>query len=88
MKKISALAFAATLGLIVLAGCASPMAGEPSNSSGNMSMANGDMKSMCDEHKKMLGLTPSEQKAMMAIRMKEMTPEMRDKHMSEMDKCK
>ena len=48
-----------------------------------------DMKAMCDMHKKMMGeKTPDEQKAMMNERMKSMSPEMMQKHMAMMEKCK
>jgi hypothetical protein len=48
-----------------------------------------DMKAMCDMHKKMMtGKTPDEQKTMMDERMKSMSPELMNKHMAMMEKCK
>jgi hypothetical protein len=48
-----------------------------------------DMKSMCEMHNRMMSSkTPAEQTAMMDDHMKSMSPEMRQKHMEMMQKCK
>ena len=53
-----------------------------------MSKSDGDMKAMCDMHKKMMGsMSPDDQKKMMEEHMKDMSPEMRTKHMNEMSHC-
>ena len=89
MKNISALIFAAGLGVVVLSGCTSPPASQQSGSMGGMSMSDGDMKSMCEKHMKMMdSMSAADQKAMMESHMKDMSPEMREKHMKEMAMCK
>ena len=89
MKNIFALLFAATLGGVALGGCTSPQANQQSGSMGGMSMSDGDMKSMCEKHMKMMGsMSAADQKAMMESHMKDMSPEMRGKHMKEMAMCK
>ena len=89
MKNFSTLLFTAIIGIAALAGCASPTANQQSGSMGGMSMSNGNMKSMCDEHMKMMGsMSPADQKAMMDSKMKDKSPEMREKHMKEMAMCK
>jgi hypothetical protein len=48
-----------------------------------------DMKSMCDLHEKMKNATPQQRSAMMDQYMKNMTPEMRQRHFQMMDQqCK
>ena len=90
MKNLSAMLFAATVGVAALAGCASsPPASQQSGAMGGMSMSGGDMKSMCEKHQKMMGsMSPADQQAMMDAHMKGMSPEMRDLHMKEMSQCK
>jgi outer membrane murein-binding lipoprotein Lpp len=89
MKKISTLLFAAAVGLVALSGCASPTSSKDSAAMGDMSMSDGDMKSMCEKHMKMMGsMSPADQKAMMDAHMKDMSPAMREKHMKEMAMCK
>ena len=79
----------ALVGLALLGGCASSSMGDPSNSMAGMSKADGDMTAMCDMHKKMMGsMSPADQKAMMEAHMKDMSPEMREKHMREMSECR
>ena len=78
-------------GAIALAGCASPPMSAPAGSKDSMPMAesDGDMMAMCDMHKKMMGsMSPQDQKAMMDAHMKDMSPEMRAKHMEQMSHCK
>lgn len=81
----------AAAGAIALAGCASPPMGQHSGGMDSMSMSksDGDMMAMCDMHKKMMGsMSPQDQKAMMDAHMKDMSPEMRAKHMEQMSHCK
>ena len=52
-----------------------------------VSSSNGDMKAMCDMHKKMMAMSPQDQKAMMDAHMKDMSPEMRAQHMEKMKQC-
>jgi hypothetical protein len=88
MKKLSAMLFAATLGVVTLTGCASPPSSQQSGSMGGMSMSDGDMKSMCEKHKKMMdSMSPADQKVMMDAQMKNMSPEMREMHMKKMSQC-
>lgn len=49
-----------------------------------------NMMAMCDTHRRMMGATtPEERKAMMDERMKNMSPEMMQKHMDMMQqRCK
>ena len=66
--------------------------------SGQMGMMSGssdgmtssmDPKAMCDMHKKMMNASPSERQAMMNDWMKQMSPEMRERHMQMMqEQCK
>lgn len=67
-----------------------PQAGPASNAGQMGMMGSMDIKSMCDMHKNMMSArTPSEREAMMDQRMKSMSPEMRQKHLSMMEeKCK
>lgn len=89
MIKLSAILFAATVGVATLNGCASPSPSQQSGGMGGMSMSDNDMKSMCEKHNKMMAsMSPAEQKAMMDAHMKDMSPEMREKHMKEMGQCK
>ena len=89
MRKLPTMLFAAAVGVFTLTGCASPSASQQSGSMGGVATSDGDMKLMCEEYKKMTSATlPGDAKAMMAIRMKNMTPEMRDKYMKEMSQCK
>ena len=89
MKNTSALLFAVTIGAAALGGCTSPTSNQQSGSIGGMSMSDGDMKSMCEKHMKMMGsMSEADQKAMMEAHMKDMPPEMREKHMKEMTMCK
>ena len=88
MKFRSTLILVTFFGSAVLAGCTS----YPSQGSGGMSgmsKSDADMASMCDMHKKMMGsMSTSDQKKMMDMKMKDMSPEMRAKHMEEMSQCK
>lgn len=88
MKNRYVLVLAASLAMVALGGCAA----YPSNRSdamGAMSMSDSEMKSMCDQHRKMMGsMSAADQKAMMEEHMNGMSPEMRDKHMKEMAMCK
>ena len=78
----------ALVGAALLGGCASSSMSDPSNSMAGMSKADGDMTAMCDMHKKMMGsMSAQDQKAMMDEHMKDMTPEMRAKHMEKMKQC-
>lgn len=87
MKIRTTLAFALSLTGIVLAGCSS-YPSQNSNGMSGMSKSDGDMMAMCDMHKKMMGsMSPDEQKKMMDMKMKDMSPEMRAKHMEEMSHC-
>ena len=89
MKKFPAMLLATTVGVFTLSGCASPPANQQSVSMGGMAGSDGDTKLMCEEYKKMTSATlPADEKAMMAIRMKDMTPEMREKYMKDMKQCK
>lgn len=55
----------------------------------SMSKSDGDMMAMCEMHKKMMGsMSADEQKKMMDAKMKDMSPDMRAKHMAEMSRCK
>ena len=87
--------------LLALSGCATPGASQDSTmmsggsggmmaggSDGKMSMM--DMKSMCEMHNKMMSSkTAEERKTLMDTRMKDMSLEMREKHMAMMmEKCK
>ena len=90
MKIRSTLAVALSLSGIVLAGCSSYPSQNSSGMNGmsGMSKSDGDMMAMCDMHKKMMGsMSADEQKKMMDMKMKDMSPEMRAKHMEEMRHC-
>jgi outer membrane murein-binding lipoprotein Lpp len=81
LNIFSPVLIAAALGASMVAGCASPPM--------SMSKSGGDMAAMCDMHKKMMGsMSPQDQKAMMDEHMKDMSPEMRTKHMEQMSHCK
>lgn len=87
MKIRSTLALTLSLSGIVLAGCSSYPSQNSSGMSG-MSKSDGDMMAMCDMHKKMMGsMSADEQKKMMDMKTKDMSPEMRAKHMEEMSHC-
>ena len=75
------------IGVTLLAGCASPSMNRSSESMGAMSNSGGDMKAMCDMHKKMMTMSPQDQKTMMDTHMKDMSPEMRAQHMEKMKQC-
>jgi membrane protein insertase Oxa1/YidC/SpoIIIJ len=81
-KLLSAIAVAT-----LMAGCASPMMDHSSDSMGTMSKSNGDMTALCDMHKKMMTMSPQDQKMMMDEHMKGMSPELRAEHMAAMKKC-
>ena len=87
MKIKSAVLFSTVIGATLLAGCASPSMDHPSDSMGAMSSSGGDMNGMCDMHKKMMTMSPQDQKAMMDAQMKDMSPEMRTQHMEKMKQC-
>ena len=82
-----AVLFSTFIGVTLLAGCASPSMNRSSDSMGAMSSSGGDMKAMCDMHKKMMTMPPQDQKAMMDTHMKDMSPEMRAQHMEKMKQC-
>lgn len=88
MKVRSATILVLSLAAAALAGCSSYPSQTSSGMSG-MSKSDGDMMAMCDMHKKMMGsMSPDDQKKMMDMKMKDMSPEMRAKHMEEMSYCK
>ena len=87
MKIKSALLFSTIIGATFLAGCANPPMNHSSDSMSAVSSSNGDMKAMCDMHKKMMAMSPQDQKAMMDAHMKDMSPEMRAQHMEKMKQC-
>ncbi|MEC4718096.1 hypothetical protein RY831_02960 [Noviherbaspirillum sp. CPCC 100848] len=96
-------AFPAVLVILALTGCASrqdaqnrqhqadaatstPTGASGGGSTGNqMSMM--DMKTMCDKHNKMMSAKTPEEKKSMGTHMETMSPEMRQKHMTMMEKC-
>ena len=87
MKTRSILVVALSIGASVLSACSSYPSQSPSAMSG-MSKSDGDMKEMCDMHKKMMGsMSPDDQKKMMEEHMKDMSPEMRAQHMGKMKQC-
>ena len=88
MKIRSIFALVVTVGSTALAGCSTYPSQNSSDMNG-MSKSDSDMMAMCDMHKKMMGsMSADEQKKMMDMRMKDMSPEMRAKHMEEMSHCK
>lgn len=87
MNIKTAVLFSTVVGATLLAGCASPSMNHSSDSMGAMSSSGGDMKAMCDMHKKMMTMSPQDQKAMMDAHMKDMSPEMRAQHMEKMKQC-
>lgn len=97
--------FTVALAIAALMGCAADQDAQQhpdaaaSQATGAMSSGSGsagnqmnmmDMKAMCDMHQKMMSAnTPEERRAMMDERMKNMSPEMMQKHMDMMQaKCK
>jgi hypothetical protein len=89
--QIFSLRVLAAAGAMALVGCASPPMSPPAGAKESMSMSqsDGDMTAMCDMHKQMMGsMSPQDQKAMMDAHMKDMSPEMRAKHMEQMNHCK
>jgi outer membrane murein-binding lipoprotein Lpp len=88
MKNISTLLFAATVGIVTLSGCTSPMGDMKPGAMGDMSMSDSQMKAMCEMHtKKMASTAPADRQAMMDAEMKGMSPEMREMHMAKMRQC-
>ena len=85
MKSSLPVNLAAIAGILALSGCMSMPANQQSSSMKNMAMSDTEMKSMCNKY---TTLTPSEQKAMMAIHTKDMSSEMRDARMKQMAECK
>ena len=86
--KISTAVFCSTIiSATLLSGCASTAMSRPSDSMGAMSKSGGDMAAMCDMHKQMMAMSPSDRKAMMDAHMKDMSPEMRAQHMDKMKQC-
>ncbi len=70
-----------------LAGCAA--GARQADSHSHSSMAMGDMKAMCDMHKKMMtGKSPAEQQTMMQEHVKSVSPEMRQRMTAMHEQCK
>ena len=86
MSIKTAVFFSSVIGATLLAGCTTPSMNRSSDSMGGMPSA-GDMEATCDMHKKMMTMSPQDQKAMMDAHMKDMSPEMRAQHMEKMKQC-
>ena len=87
MNITSAIFFSSIIGAVLLAGCASPSMNQSSDMMSGMSKSGSDMTGMCDMHKKMMTMSPQDQKSMMDEHMKSMSPEMRAQHMEKMKQC-
>jgi hypothetical protein len=80
----------AILGLAALGGCESPRMGmrDDGGPPMSMSMSKDGSEVNCEMHRKMMAqMTPEQREARMAEHMKDMSPEMRARHMEKMREC-